>query len=778
MSSRRRWAGVAAGRDVTSSCAPCPQLSLLGAVAVVVSSMTCATAHAYRALADVEGSDAPIVWGAPRVTVSFAPPPEMSDAERALFERELDAALRVWSSVDCAGVELAVDDNGDVRVELVEDWAARGFDEGAAGATDVVLATAPGGGAAITGAVIHLDAGLEWGAHPQDGTDGFRDLRAVLVHELGHALGLAHPCEPGDPALACTEAMEETTMYPLYRGPSQAALSPDDVNGVCTLYPRGGELVPARPAEASGCMDDPDCDPGEWCVEGGCRPDLRYGGACDDGDACLGARCVAQPGGGVCTYECASDVECPAHTGCARVAERDERVCAPAPGGCSAAPGRPGAWWLLALLGLVAVRGARRTPAWRALACVAALALGACGDGAGVDGGSSDAGVVGVDAGGSDGGTDAGTDAGPERCPTPGEMRVGPCGFCGMGTEQCSAAGVWEPVSACLGEGECGAGATETMALDRCGEQQRICLATCEWTDWETTTPVGECEPDALRLVDEGCPSGQVAEQTCNATCTWEETRACHDPCGGTARTSPEASAEVCVPAGPFVRGSTTYPDTQPVAEVFVSAFYIDRYPVTNDRYRACVTAGVCPRPLSGEARVSLDDPTRGRYPVNGLPWDAAVAFCGWDGGRRLPTEAEWEKAVRGPAPRTNVYPWDGDEYRCDLVPGEPVCELTPDPGEAPYYAIDELPGSRSYFGTFLQYGGVLEWVSDYYLEDYFAAGSLTDPTGPTTGTTRVMRGVVPDGVHHELANRRHERPTPPFPIANPVGFRCARSAP
>lgn len=386
---------------------------------------------------------------------------------------------------------------------------------------------------------------------------------------------------------------------------------------------------------------------------------------------------------------------------------------------------------------------------------------------------------------GPDGGEPPLDSGAPAACFEPGAVRTVACGNCGLASEECSAEGEWFPASGCLSEGPCAPGAVETESLAMCGERQRICDDACQWRDWTTTTEPGQCEPGATRVaVADTCPDG-LQPQTCTAACRWEEAGACTDVCGGTARTTPEWASEICIPAGPFIRGNDStdpFDDAAPAAEIVLSAYYIDAYPVTNRRYRECVDAGVCSRPgidWSPEGASSYADPTRGDYPVQTIDWEMARTFCDWDGGRALPTDAQWGKAARGPAPRDQPYVWDGDTYRCDLVLG-PDCPGAPTfttlLAQDPY---DGLPGSESYYGTFLQYGGVQEWVADWWADRWYAnpESRLMDPTGPATGTHRVFRGVPRQDAHTTwLVSQRGAHP--PEMATAQIGFRCARPAP
>jgi formylglycine-generating enzyme required for sulfatase activity len=306
--------------------------------------------------------------------------------------------------------------------------------------------------------------------------------------------------------------------------------------------------------------------------------------------------------------------------------------------------------------------------------------------------------------------------------------------------------GTWEDQSDCLAQGECGPGEVDSEPLPLCGEQQRICDNECQWSEWSETTPgTGDCEPGAEQMAQADCADGLTRHQTCSDTCAWVSDAPCLDACGEVPTVAAhEDEEEVCIPAGPFIRGGDDG-DSQlalPVAEVLLSsAYYIDKYVVTNRRYRECVDAGVCTPPMASDGAAQFDDPAFDTHPVLDVTWDQARTLCEWE-GRRLVTEAEWEKAARGPSPRDNPYTWDGTDYRCDLLfashcpgfvfdPDEPVTE--------PYFAN---PGAVSYYGVEGMLGAGTSWVSDYFDPDYYdLPESLIDPTGPATGDTHAVRG-------------------------------------
>lgn len=357
-----------------------------------------------------------------------------------------------------------------------------------------------------------------------------------------------------------------------------------------------------------------------------------------------------------------------------------------------------------------------------------------------------------------------------------GATRATVCGNCGTGSEVCEQ-GIWTAAGECLDEGECSPAAIESESLPQCSARERVCDASCEWADWTVIVPPGECEPGETRLEQVDCPPDRFRHQTCSAACSWEtEADACVDACGGTPRSTSFVDEEdVCIPAGPFMRGTTLFPSASPVAEVTLSAYYADRYTVTNRRYKLCFDAGVCPVPLGSTSSAALSNPVYIDHPVSNVTFAGAEAFCSWDGARRILTEAEWEKAARGPSPSEDLYTWDGTEWDCALlVTGCPGYTAPPpgSPGTDPYFAFLQ---DDSFYGVRAMLSGGMTWVSDFWGDAYYAdPSSLIDPHGPPTGSWRVMRGYSRPVASRSTSNiaKRHQQ------TLTTSGFvRCGRNA-
>jgi len=160
--------------------------------------------------------------------------------------------------------------------------------------------------------------------------------------------------------------------------------------------------------------------------------------------------------------------------------------------------------------------------------------------------------------------------------------------------------------------------------------------------------------------------------------------------------------AMVTVPAGEFLMGSDdpgADPDEQPASKTFVDRFQIDRVEVTNARYHRCVEAGACSRPIGAS---SYPDSRKADYPVSPLSWQQALAYCRW-AGKRLPTEAEWEKAARGPDGRR--YPW-GDEFDSRRVSTDRTHGAS---------RVGSYPAGASPYGALDMAGNVWEWTSSLF---------------------------------------------------------------
>jgi formylglycine-generating enzyme required for sulfatase activity len=210
----------------------------------------------------------------------------------------------------------------------------------------------------------------------------------------------------------------------------------------------------------------------------------------------------------------------------------------------------------------------------------------------------------------------------------------------------------------------------------------------------------------------------------------------------GSAMISPkDGMTMLYVPAGEFGMGSDTGADEEkPVHTVYLDAFWIDRTEVTNSMYANCVQVGRCGPPALSSSytresyfgNVGYDD-----YPAVNITWFNADLYCEW-AGRRLPTEAEWEKAAGWDEvkQRKYVYPW-GNSINCVLANfGEINNGCVGDTTEVGTYLSGKSP-----YGALDMAGNVLEWVNDWYDENYYSVSPTSNPLGPDSGQYRVFRG-------------------------------------
>ena len=229
------------------------------------------------------------------------------------------------------------------------------------------------------------------------------------------------------------------------------------------------------------------------------------------------------------------------------------------------------------------------------------------------------------------------------------------------------------------------------------------------------------------------------------------------------------------IPAGSFRMGSDAgLAGEAPVHTVDISTFWMDSTEVAAAQYSVCVNDGGCTTPAQRPGcNFGLEE--RASHPINCVDYAQAAAFCGW-AGKRLPTEAEWEKAARGPNDERR-FPWGDDDPNLYLIsfPEARLLNYSNIVGET--LPVGQHPDGASPYGVHNMAGNVMEWVADWYDPDYYATSPGRDPSGPLSGEQRVARGG------HFLATREvvtvtvrnRTQPTTRDPI---LGFRCARTLP
>ena len=239
-----------------------------------------------------------------------------------------------------------------------------------------------------------------------------------------------------------------------------------------------------------------------------------------------------------------------------------------------------------------------------------------------------------------------------------------------------------------------------------------------------------------------------------------------------------DSSVMVRVPAGEFTMGSgDDSSDARPVHEVFLGEFYIDKYEVTNRQYkRFCDATGRSYPPVK-ELGSLQDYFTRyPEHPVVAVSWDDAAAYCNWV-GKRLPSEAEWERAARGTDARK--YPWGNEEPDADDV-------FRANCGEGQDRSLWERDGYQftSPVGSFAQgasacgcldvAGNVREWCNDRYESGYSGSAAGRNPAGPNSGMYRVVRGGSWTSGNRTLRCASRFYLTPANRNIHSLGFRCA----
>ena len=234
-----------------------------------------------------------------------------------------------------------------------------------------------------------------------------------------------------------------------------------------------------------------------------------------------------------------------------------------------------------------------------------------------------------------------------------------------------------------------------------------------------------------------------------------------------------DAAAEqdmTLIPRGEFTMGSHEHSD-EAAHQVVLDPYYIDKYEVSNARYKEFITAAGHPAPAY------WDDPrlSKPNQPVVGVSWNDAAAFCKWE-SKRLPTEAEWERAAKGPE-GDNHYPWGHKLDSTKANYGQNVGRTMP---------VDSYPDGVNGFGVYNMAGNVFEWVSDWYDPKYYKQSVALNPQGPekgynfaNQGPVKVLRGgswLAPETSLHTSHRFWNQPENNSYGVG--LGFRCAKSAP
>lgn len=278
----------------------------------------------------------------------------------------------------------------------------------------------------------------------------------------------------------------------------------------------------------------------------------------------------------------------------------------------------------------------------------------------------------------------------------------------------------------------------------------------------------------------------------------------CHSPSAISAQLP---DGMILIPAGEFTmgtpEGSDGLADEHPERRVFVGNFYLDRFEVTNDAYFEFVLATGHRIPENAKPSATLWThgfplPQIKTHPVVNVSWEDAVAYCRWT-GKRLPTEAEWEKAARGTDGRR--YPWGNDwdfskansasfwagrtidfqsgaDWEAFWIKGEGarIAKEKGVRGEILTMPVGSFPSGLSPYGIYDLAGNAAEWVQDWYDPNYYRSAPLNDPPGPVRGAIKAMRGGswLKPAVSLRTTDRdwglMDSRPSG-------TGFRCAKDA-
>jgi formylglycine-generating enzyme required for sulfatase activity len=285
---------------------------------------------------------------------------------------------------------------------------------------------------------------------------------------------------------------------------------------------------------------------------------------------------------------------------------------------------------------------------------------------------------------------------------------------------------------------------------------------------------------DGLKLLPD---TGVTTTTTTNTASSKSTTTSNPAVISGNVKIGKDGAQMVLIPAGEFEMGSNSGDaDERPVHTVSLNAFYIDMYEVTNAQYKKFVDATGAQAPIYWKY-ANFNEPNQ---PVVGITWEEANAYAKW-AGKRLPTEAEWEKAARG-GQIGKKYIWGdastpprgagnfADETAKLVFKGWDIIKGYDDGYSHPAPVGSFAPND---YGLYDMIGNVWEWCSDYYDSSYYSSSPKSNPKGPGSGTDHVLRGGswFADKDYLRVSNRFNYNPSYTVKSSCTVGFRCAQDA-
>lgn len=239
-----------------------------------------------------------------------------------------------------------------------------------------------------------------------------------------------------------------------------------------------------------------------------------------------------------------------------------------------------------------------------------------------------------------------------------------------------------------------------------------------------------------------------------------------------------DPSQTILIPEGNFLMGSNEWAETErPAHTVYLNAFRIDKYEVTNDQYAFFLREVETLQNAGGNELVDIDDsdleigftenglqvldPAKADHPIVEVSWYGATAYCLWAGGR-LPTESEWEKAARGV--EGQHFPWSNEPLAPSLLIDWSLQGPTASVGT---HTIDKSP-----YGVFDMGGNIAEWANDWYAQSYYINSPDQNPPGPQEGTHRIARGGATSPYPQDMRATVRRRYLPST-TSRALGFRC-----